>query len=93
VGEKRGPKVCGYLGSELVQKCRQIRDLETDLAELVRKDREGRGGQVQAARRVLAWDEGARAVLEGVAGAPETEMDRRAREMPWLMRVREGVEG
>lgn len=51
-----------------MQTARAIRDKQTDLRELVRKDREGytRGEQVRAARRILADDPGALAVLEGL---------------------------
>jgi hypothetical protein len=60
--------MCHYPGWEIVQKCREIRDLQMDLSELLRQDRETyhRGDQARAARRVLAGDEGAMAVLEGV---------------------------
>lgn len=66
--------MCGYVGREIVEKCRAIRDLETDLRELLRQDREGhqRGLLTREARRVLAGDPGALAVLECVAG-PDKE--------------------
>lgn len=59
-----------------MQKCRAIRDLETDLRELLRQDREGyrRGSQTRAARRVLNDDLTALAVLLEMLGERDEGM-------------------
>ncbi len=56
-----------------MEACRAIRDMRTDLSELLRVDRDGhhRGVQTRAARRVLENDPGAAAVLAEVLAPPD----------------------
>lgn len=48
--------MCSYLGAELVQHAREIRDKQTDLRELVEQDRLRGREAIKAAQRVLQDD-------------------------------------
>ena len=56
--------MCGYIGSELVQHAREIRDRPADLRALVEQDRQRGREAIKAAKRVLADDLSALRILE-----------------------------